>query len=54
MSYSYILTYTKESHKERLMEICEAYTEEELVGISLVPFEGNKKFVEYIDQALDV
>ena len=52
MSYGYVVTYTREDKKDALVEFFEKVSEEEIPMCSCVVVEINKKFKEYIDQAV--
>src|SRR3989344_7763670 len=52
MDYAYILTYTTEELKQSVVDECERVSEEEIPMISFIPFEGNKKLLQLIDDTL--
>lgn len=52
MSYAYVLTYTVESLKERVLEISKKASAEEVPMISFVPLDGNQELIELIDKTL--
>jgi uncharacterized protein involved in tolerance to divalent cations len=53
MDYVYILVYTTDKLKQAVIEEYEKISEEEVPMISFLPFEGNKKLLELIDQTLN-
>lgn len=52
MDYCYIMTYTLEDLKDKVIEEVERVAEEEVPMVSFIPFEGNKKLLKLIDDTL--
>lgn len=53
MNYAYIVTYTTEKLKDAVIEEATKASEEEFPMLSFIPFEGNQKLIELIDQTLE-
>ena len=52
INYGYILTYTIEKHKDRIIEETKKVSEEEVPMISFIPYEGNEELLRLIDETL--
>lgn len=50
MDYVYLVTYTSASHRERVIEIAEEASAEEVPMISFIPFEGNRKLLQLLEK----
>jgi uncharacterized protein involved in tolerance to divalent cations len=53
MNYAYILTYTTEQLKEKVIEAVKKVTVEEVPMISFIPFEGNEELSKLISETLE-
>lgn len=52
MDYVYLLTYTREDLQEEVNRIAEETSGEEVCMISHIPFEGNQKFIQLLEDTL--
>ena len=52
MDYAYIVTYTLASLKDKLIEVAESVSEEEVPMISFLAMEGNDKLLKLLDETL--
>jgi len=53
MEYAYIVTYTLEALKERLIAAAEEVSEEEVPMISFLLMEGNKRLLQFLGETLE-
>lgn len=52
MNYAYIVTYTIDSLKHKIIEECRKVSVEEVPMISFIPFECNEELTKLIDETL--
>jgi uncharacterized protein involved in tolerance to divalent cations len=53
MNYAYILTYTREDLKERMITEAEQASVEEVCMVSLMPLEGNEALIKLLADTFD-
>ena len=53
MNYAYILTYTREDLKDKVIQEAEKASEEEVCMISFMPFEGNQALTDLLDKTFE-
>ncbi len=53
MDYCFIFTYTREDKKDKLVEVAEKASSEEVCMISFTPFEGNEALIQLLDKTFE-